>query len=176
MDTPQSNLDLSNVECAKRRAFLLAYEHCGVISVAARKVGVHRTCHYDWLKTDEGYAKAWKEADDEAVERMEAELLRRAVLGIEEDVRYQGEVVGKVRKFSDILLIFLLKAKRPAVYRDNFVALPSGDVSVLFEQTRILMRQVMSDPDTMRAAGELAKRMSEQKALGHGDEQPADDR
>ena len=175
MDSPNSNLDLSNVKCPRRRAFLLAYEQCGVISVAARKVGVHRSCHYEWLKTDEGYAVAWKEADDEAVERMEAELLRRAVLGIEEEVRYQGQVVGKVRKFSDILLIFLLKAKRPAVYRDNFVALPSGEVSVLFEQTRILMRQVLSDPDTMRAAGQLAKLMSEQKALPNGDEQPADD-
>ena len=34
---------------------------------------------------------------------------------------YEGEVCGYVRKYSDTLLIFLLKARRPAKYQDHFV-------------------------------------------------------
>ena len=38
---------------------------------------------------------------------------------MEEAVYYKGQVCGTVRKYSDILLIFLLKSKRPDTYRDH---------------------------------------------------------
>ena len=38
---------------------------------------------------------------------------------MEEPVFYQGEVVGSVRKFSDTLLMFLLKGNRPDKYKDR---------------------------------------------------------
>ena len=34
-------------------------------------------------------------------------------------VYYKGEVVGHVREFSDTLLMFSLKARRPEVYRES---------------------------------------------------------
>ena len=36
-----------------------------------------------------------------------------------EPIYYKGELVGHVRKYSDALMMFLLKAHRPDKYRDN---------------------------------------------------------
>ena len=41
------------------------------------------------------------------------------MFGVEQPVFYKGEVCGLVRKYSDVLLIFLLKGLRPEVYRKN---------------------------------------------------------
>jgi len=53
------------------------------------------------------------------MEALEDEAIRRGKDGIEEPVFYQGEVCGHVRKFSDVLLMFALKANRPEKFRDN---------------------------------------------------------
>ena len=37
-----------------------------------------------------------------------------------EPVYYQGKIVGYVRRPSDILAMFLLKARKPEMYRDNY--------------------------------------------------------
>ena len=55
----------------------------------------------------------------------EVEARRRAVEGVEEPVGwFQGTPGGTVRKYSDTLLIFLLKGARPHKYRDNIRAAP----------------------------------------------------
>lgn len=41
------------------------------------------------------------------------EAFRRAVEGIGEDRFFKGDVVGRVTRYSDRLLMFLLKARRP---------------------------------------------------------------
>ena len=41
------------------------------------------------------------------------------MLGVEQPVFYRGEIAGTVRKYSDVLLIFLLKVTRPNIYREN---------------------------------------------------------
>ena len=50
---------------------------------------------------------------------LEAEALRRALKGTEKPVYQNGKQVGAIREYSDLLLIFLLKARRPTVYREN---------------------------------------------------------
>jgi len=70
-------------------------------------------------QADAEFAARWKEADNLAVERMEAEADRRAVEGIDKPVFYQGKRSGEIREYSDSLLMFRLKARRPEVYRDR---------------------------------------------------------
>lgn len=70
--------------------------------------------------SDAGFDRRWKEAEELAVERMEAEADRRAVDGTDKPVFYQGERCGEIREYSDSLLIFRLKARRPEVYRERF--------------------------------------------------------
>lgn len=89
------------------------------IGFAAEKVGYGRRTIYEWRDADEDFATRLDEANEAAIERMEAEADRRAIQGIDKPVHYQGERVDVIREFSDTLLIFRLKAKRPNVYRDN---------------------------------------------------------
>jgi hypothetical protein len=46
-------------------------------------------------------------------------MVRRALVGWKEPVYQGGKEVGTIRKFSDNLLIFLLKGKRPEVFRER---------------------------------------------------------
>jgi hypothetical protein len=122
-----------------QQRFLAAYIHCGEISVAAEQAGIARARHYEWLAENPEYRKQFEEVEDIAVARLLSEVRRRAVDGIEEPVIYQGGLCyptktkgGKstdkpltIRKYSDNLLMFLVKGKRPE-YRDNW----RGELSV----------------------------------------------
>lgn len=89
------------------------------VGVACKAAGYSRRSVYEYQKEDKDFARCWQEADDEAVELMEAEADRRAMKGTLEPVFYQGEKCGSVRKFSDGLLMFRLKGKRPHIYRET---------------------------------------------------------
>src|SRR3989442_5494058 len=103
----------------QKAAFLEAYAKIGTVVHAAQHVGLPRRTHYKWLQKDRTYAAQFAEAEEEAVQHLEREARRRAMVGVEEPVYYKGEVCGTVRKYSDVLLMFLLKSKRPALYRDH---------------------------------------------------------
>jgi hypothetical protein len=103
----------------KKRAFLEAYSQTGNITRAAEISEVSRQSHYEWLKDDSDYPAAFKEADEKASERLEAEARRRAVEGTSKPVFYQGMVCGAIQEYSDTLLMFLLKGAKPQKYRDN---------------------------------------------------------
>ena len=60
------------------------------------------------------------------------------MFGVKQPVFYKGEVCGSVRKYSDVLLIFLLKGLRPEVYRENRHI--TGDMNVT-EQALLEARQ-----------------------------------
>ena len=60
-----------------------------------------------------------KKTIDIGADALEDEAVRRAVDGVDEQVFYQGKACGVVRKYSDTLLIFLLKGRRPERYRDR---------------------------------------------------------
>jgi hypothetical protein len=103
----------------KQRAFLSAYAKCGNITRAAQMADIARQTHYDWLAVDDAYKAAFAAADEEAGDYLEAEARRRAVEGWEEPVFHQGMEVGAVRKYSDSLLIFLMKGSKPEKYKDR---------------------------------------------------------
>ena len=50
---------------------------------------------------------------------LEDEAVRRAKEGVEEPVYQGGKLVGHVQKYSDTLLIFLLKGAKPQKYGDK---------------------------------------------------------
>jgi hypothetical protein len=52
-------------------------------------------------------------------EALEYEAVRRAYHGVEEPVFYNGVQCGSVTKYSDKLLMFLLRARNPAKYREG---------------------------------------------------------
>jgi hypothetical protein len=104
----------------KRRAFLVAYSECGNVVRAAEAAGVHRSSHFHWVKSDEAYANAFREAESMAGSLLEAEARRRAAEGIDKPIYYRGQRIDTVREYSDTLLIFLLKGALPHKYREQW--------------------------------------------------------
>ncbi len=102
--------------------FLTAFEKVATINGAAVLAGVARATHYNWLHKDPAYAARFAESEEIATERLEQEARRRALDGVLEPVFYQGEECGAIRKYDTALTIFLLKARRPEVYRERFDA------------------------------------------------------
>jgi hypothetical protein len=103
----------------KQNLFLQAFAEHATVSAAAKAAAIGRRTHYLWLETDSDYAARFKDAEDDVTEALETEARRRAQLGVEEPIYYKGAPVGAVRRYSDTLLIFLLKARRPNVYRER---------------------------------------------------------
>lgn len=109
----------------KRAAFLAAYAKVGIIAQACRAASCDRGNVYEWMKEPE-FKTLMDEAKEEACDALEAEATRRAMRGIDEPVFHQGRQCGTVRRYSDTLLIFLMKAAMPKKY-GNRVDVTSGD-------------------------------------------------
>ena len=109
--------------------FLKAFAETGLVIEAAKKAGVGRRTVYDERQRNETFALKWAEVEEWTTEEMEQEARRRAVIGVKEPIYYKGELQGHVRKYSDTLLIFMLKARKPEVYRerDLRIAGPNGE-------------------------------------------------
>lgn len=132
-----------------QRAFLEAYREMGIIRRACEVVAVSRQTHYDWLNRSPAYSLAFQAAGDDAVEGIEAEVYRRAVKGVLKPVGwYKGKAGGKVREFSDLLLMFTLKALRPEKYRE-----------------RVEIRGIYAHVDINRLSDEQLSRVSDGEEL-----------
>jgi hypothetical protein len=106
-----------------KHAFLESYRLWANISYACEQSGVARPNIYYWQEHDEAFAKAFHIAEQAATERLEKEAWRRAVEGspYERTSYWHGEPVGTDRKieYSDNLLMLLLRARRPDLYREK---------------------------------------------------------
>lgn len=90
-----------------------------MVTAACHSAGVGRSTVYERRGSDPAFAERWAEIDLEITDALEREAFRRAAIGTERGVYYQGEEVAREREFSDTLLIFLLKARKPKTYREN---------------------------------------------------------
>ena len=89
------------------------------VTASARAAGYSRRSVYEWKEKDEAWHGSWEEAWRMGVDALEEEALRRGVGGVLEPVWHKGEIVGHRRKYSDNLLMFMLKGRRPNTFRDN---------------------------------------------------------
>jgi hypothetical protein len=84
-----------------RPVFLSIFRQTGIVALACRAAGISRAQAYRERKNNRRFAADWADAEEDATETLEAEARRRAL------------------STSDTLLIFLLKARRPSVYRET---------------------------------------------------------
>jgi hypothetical protein len=110
---------------AKARAFLGAFKVSGCITLAAAAVPMDKTLHYRWLK-NRNYAADFARAEIEFSDVLEACAIGRAKDGVLEAVFYQGAPCGAIRKYSDGLMLALLKRYKPAQYSTRVSAELSG--------------------------------------------------
>lgn len=108
-----------------QKAFLAALAETGIVTRAAEAAGVETSTVYSLREVDAAFAESWRLARESAADRMEQEALRRALEGVEEPVFGSGGTgfgtveVGSIRRYSDTLLIFMLKGIRPEKYRER---------------------------------------------------------
>lgn len=105
---------------ARQKRFLEALSDTGSVTTAVAVAGTSRTLVYEVRKADPAFATAWNEAEEIAADRLEDEARRRAIEGVPEPLVSAGKLVRDddgqpitVRRYSDNLLIALLKAHRP---------------------------------------------------------------
>ena len=156
-----------------QKQFLEAFTVSCSVQKAARWAGVHRQCHYDWLKQDSTYPSRFAEARQRAAQELEDEAVRRAKDGVRRPLVYkgkqvyiQGEPIYQI-EYSDQLLIRLLEAYNPERFkrRNETTFQWSGDLSELSEsQLAMLEKQFME----IAAQGDPAKFAALQKQLEAG--------
>jgi hypothetical protein len=112
----------------RQKRFLEALAETGIVSVAVEIAGTSRTRVYELRKRDAAFAKAWEWAEETAADALEAEAWRRAVNGVQEPLVSAGKVVRDddgqplaIRRYSDALMLALLKARRPERFKDRAV-------------------------------------------------------
>jgi len=131
---------------AKQELILTALGKCASIKQACTIAGIDRTTFYRWKESNKQFAQLVAEAEDDANDTIDDEIVRRAILGIEEPLVSMGRVVCEevavfdaegnevldrngnpktrrgsqltVRKYSDALLLAIAKS-RMAKYRDK---------------------------------------------------------
>ena len=131
-----ANRDGTNGTLKKRADLLVALRGGQSISDACKASSVARRTAYNWRDADTDFAAEWDDALDEGTDALEDEAKRRAVDGVEEPVFYQGKQVAKVRKYSDTLRIFLLKAG-PVELHSLLVAFVTNDDHWRFSAERL---------------------------------------
>lgn len=122
MSSESNELEVSlfpEIAHPKKRAFLAAFIQTASVTVSAKLAEIDRRSHYVWKRDDEVYLKAFESARLMAAETLEAEAIRRAHDGVDEPQFYKGEICGHVRRYSDVLLIFLLKGAMPDKYKER---------------------------------------------------------
>lgn len=114
---------------ATQALFLQSYAQIGVVTAAAKMAGIDRSVHYEWMADVEkypDYKAKFEDAHQQAIDRLEVEAIRRGLSGWEEPVFGRGKdanagtvQVGTIRRYSDRMLEIMLRARRPADFRER---------------------------------------------------------
>jgi len=138
----------------KREKFLEALAMTGNVAEAARQAELSYVACYRQRWRDAEFAALWDEAVKIGTGHLEDEAFRRAHDGVDEPVFYQGEECGTIRRYSDTLLIFLLKARDPKYREQQQIALTGLGGGPI--RTAALLGTI-ADGDAMRAYLEMLK-------------------
>ena len=132
--------------------FFTALRSGASVSIAAGAAGYCRRSCYRWRDADKEFAAAWDDAEADGTDRLEDEAFRRAHDVIEKPVFYRGAACGNVQEYSDALLMFLLRSRRPAKYKDRTTHEHTGKDGAPIEVT-------VSDRDRAKALAAFMARL-----------------
>lgn len=105
----------------RRRAFLAALAKTGgrVMEAALAAGYTDTSALQKFRRENEEFAEEWEHALEAGTDMLVDEVVRRAIDGVHEPQYYKGEVVGYTLKYSDALLMFQIRARRPEQYRET---------------------------------------------------------
>lgn len=116
-----------------KEKFLKTLSRTGNVSTACRRARIDRGYVYTLYYRDPRFRKRWDKAQETAVDYLEGEAWKRAAKGLDKPVYQGGKLVGYERRYSDTLLIFLLKGRRPDVFGDKTKLEHSGTTTTQVE-------------------------------------------
>lgn len=102
-----------------RPAFLEELSQTANVTAAATTAKVSRQTAYKARVSSQEFAAAWDDAIEIAVDALEQEMRRRAMVGVKEPIYFKDQLIDHVYKPSDTLAIFLAKAHRPEKFRER---------------------------------------------------------
>lgn len=112
---PRQRMRRRGWSAARQREFITHLAETGSVRAACRRMGVGEHQVYVLRNHPEGasFAAAWEAALDMGIQRIEDTAMDRALNGVEQEVFYHGEAVGKRQVYNDRLLMFLLNNRAP---------------------------------------------------------------
>ena len=156
------------LDVAKQVEFLKFYAACGQVATAAAMADVSYNAVTKLQKTDEKFGDMVKHAKECYADLLEAEARRRAVEGVAVPKFNKDQLLMYVREYSDTLLAMLLRAERPAKFRDFAVSNDEFRGGVL-----VVPNQMSADEwEQSHGAGEDAAVAGVQEAQGEPAPQP----
>jgi len=129
---------------ARKKKFLEALAAGGTVALAVKAADMSRAAAYDLRNKAPDFDAAWNDAFETGTDLLEQEAERRALGWAETRYAANGEAY-EIFKCSDVLLIFMLKARRPEKFRERMEQL-------VLEQRRIVIDlvKVVTDPESGR--------------------------
>lgn len=109
----------------RQQLWLEAFAECGSIGEACAATGIPVPTAEHWASVDSyGFKKRKAWAAQMAVGKLDAEINRRAIEGIDHPVIHQGVITDTYKQYSDNLLMFRAKRLDPA-YKDSYSPPPN---------------------------------------------------
>lgn len=142
------NVPRVRARARKRALFLRVLGETGNVTEACRRAKVGRTQVYAWRESDVEFRKAWGDAEEVAMDAVEAEIRRRGLEGfdettIEKDGKGKTITTKRVRRYSDRLLEVLARAHRPA-FRESRVEVSGPGGGPVQTQSTVSMVDVVN--------------------------------
>ena len=148
METPEKDPGPDGIADWQTRSKLVLFIKeltlCGRVDLACKKAKAGRGWIYKWRQHDADFLAAFEEARACGLEALKDEAFRRAYEGVAEPRFHQGEICGEVQKYSDTLLMFLIKQSDPS-YREHY-QIDHGNVG-----SRPFLFQMSLHPDALAA-------------------------
>ena len=100
---------------ARQIAFIEALAETACVDTAACRVGMTTQSAYRLRRREcaKAFRRAWDNALDYALHRLEQAAMGRALNGVPRPIFYKGEQVGEYREYDERLTMFLLRSRRP---------------------------------------------------------------
>lgn len=139
----------------KQRRFIEALADTGLVSRAAKGVGMTRESAYRLRRSAHGaaFARAWDAAREHAGCALEDIAFERAIEGVEQNVYDQyGEVICTKRVYNDRLLTFLLRHLKPERYAPDATGIASATSEILETSLRAMEPQLPAPPEALMDA------------------------
>lgn len=138
-----------NHPAPRLHAFLAAIREFPHIARAAKAAGISRSTHYNRYDRDENYRKLFDQAWRWGVGVLRDEAIRRALLGYEEPVIYQGQYqydakkrIVTVTKYPERLTMAVLRGELSDVYNRQRVEISAPGGGAIQHESSISIRFV----------------------------------